>query len=104
MTILVSTSTTEVKCAKCKKVYEADVVDHIDLSEDRGMIKSLKAEGKKFEYEIFEEVPGGHSFDRMDTKIAKEIRVKIYKFLDKELNPPVKIKSVHDIMKASYLK
>lgn len=43
MTILVSTSTTEVKCAKCKKVYEADVVDHIDLSEDRGMIKSLKA-------------------------------------------------------------
>ena len=43
MTILVGTSLTEVKCSKCKNVYEADVVDHIDLSEDRDMIKSLKA-------------------------------------------------------------
>jgi phage FluMu protein Com len=40
---LVGTSLTEVKCSKCKHVYESDVVDHIDLSEDRDMIKSLKA-------------------------------------------------------------
>lgn len=40
---MVGTSLTEVKCSKCKNVYEADVVDHIDLSEDRDMIKSLKA-------------------------------------------------------------
>ena len=40
---MTSTSSTEVKCSKCKKVYEADVIDHIDLSEDRGMIKALKA-------------------------------------------------------------
>ncbi len=31
------------KCSKCKIVYESSVVDHIDLSEDREMIKSLKA-------------------------------------------------------------
>lgn len=43
MTILVSTSLAEVKCTKCKKVYETDVVDHIDLSEDRDLIKALKA-------------------------------------------------------------
>lgn len=43
MTILASTSVTEVKCSKCKHAYEADVVDHIDLSEDRDMIKPLKA-------------------------------------------------------------
>ena len=43
MTILVGTSLTEVKCSKCKIVYESSVVDHIDLSEDRDMIKSLKA-------------------------------------------------------------
>jgi predicted nucleic-acid-binding Zn-ribbon protein len=42
VTILVGTSLTEVKCSKCKNVYETDVVDHIDLSEDRDMIKSLK--------------------------------------------------------------
>lgn len=42
MTILVGTSLAEVKCSKCKNVYETDVVDHIDLSEDRDIIKSLR--------------------------------------------------------------
>ena len=42
MTILASKSLAEVKCTKCKKVYETDVVDHIDLSEDRDLIKALK--------------------------------------------------------------
>lgn len=74
----------------------------VNVLEVEHLIKSLKAEDKEFEYEIFEDIPGGHSFDRMDTKIAKEIRVKIYKFLDKYLNPPVKIKSVSDIKRASY--
>ncbi|MCK5390329.1 MAG: hypothetical protein KAJ36_07555 [Candidatus Thorarchaeota archaeon] len=36
------TSITEVKCEKCKTVYEAEVIDHIDLSEDRDIIKLLK--------------------------------------------------------------
>ncbi len=39
---MAGTSTIEVKCAKCKKVYEAPVVDHIDLSEDRDLVKGLK--------------------------------------------------------------
>ena len=52
------------------------------------LIKALKAEGKSFEYEIYQEVPGGHSFDRTDSKKAKEIRLKIYKFLAKYLKPP----------------
>jgi phage FluMu protein Com len=42
VTILASTSLAEVKCSKCKNVYEADVVDHIDLSEDRDIIKALR--------------------------------------------------------------
>ncbi len=36
------TSITEVKCEKCKTVYEAEVIDHVDLSEDREIIKLLK--------------------------------------------------------------
>ena len=36
------TSITEVKCEKCKTVYEAEVIDHVDLSEDREIIKVLK--------------------------------------------------------------
>jgi phage FluMu protein Com len=36
-------STAEIKCVKCKNVYESDVIDHIDLSEDRDLVKNLKA-------------------------------------------------------------
>ncbi|MHA1862337.1 MAG: CpXC domain-containing protein [Candidatus Thorarchaeota archaeon] len=36
------TSIIEVKCEKCKTIYEAEVIDHIDLSEDRDIIKVLK--------------------------------------------------------------
>ena len=66
------------------------------------LIQALKAEGKKFEYEIYQDLPGGHSFDRLDSKRAKEIRIKIYKFLAKYLNPPEPIKSMEDINKAAY--
>jgi hypothetical protein len=66
------------------------------------LIKALKAEGKKFEYEIFENVPGGHSFDRMDTMHAKKTRVKIYKFLAAQLKPPAPIAAVSDINAAAY--
>jgi len=74
----------------------------VNVLEVEHLIKSLKAEGKKFEYEIFKDIPGGHSFDRMDTKVAREIRLKIHKFIAKYLNPPRPINSVKDMMKAAY--
>jgi dipeptidyl aminopeptidase/acylaminoacyl peptidase len=74
----------------------------VNVLEVEHLIKSLKAEGKKFEYKIFEDIPGGHSFDRMDTMRAKEIRLEIYKFLAKNLNPQVQFTSVGDIEAASY--
>jgi hypothetical protein len=66
------------------------------------LIKSLKAENKKFEYEIYEDVEGGHSFDRIDTQTAQKIRVKIYKFLAVQLSPPNPITSVKELKKAAY--
>ena len=77
--------------------------DDVNVLEVEHLIQALKAEGKKFEYEIFKDVPGGHSFDRIDSKTAKEIRVKIYKFLAKYLDPRKLVKSVGDINKAAYL-
>lgn len=76
--------------------------EDVNVLEVEHLIKSLKAEGKKFEYEVFENLPGGHSFDRMDTKTAKEIRLKIYKFLAKYLSPPKVFNSVKDIESAAY--
>ncbi len=43
VTDLVSTSVVEVKCSKCKHTYETNVIDHIDLSQDRDLIKPLKS-------------------------------------------------------------
>jgi dipeptidyl aminopeptidase/acylaminoacyl peptidase len=74
----------------------------VNVLEVEHLIQALKAEGKKFEYEIFQDVPGGHSFDRMDTHKAKEIRVKIWKFIGGYLKPPKVLDSVADIDAAAY--
>ncbi|HEY5510578.1 MAG TPA: alpha/beta fold hydrolase [Prolixibacteraceae bacterium] len=77
--------------------------DDVNVLEVEHLIQALKAEGKKFEYEIYKDIPGGHSFDRIDSKAAKETRVKIYQFLARYLNPPKPVKNLGDINKAAYL-
>jgi dipeptidyl aminopeptidase/acylaminoacyl peptidase len=74
----------------------------VNVLEVEHLIKSLKAADKKFEYEIFQDAPGGHSFDRLDIMMAKKIRLKIYKFLAQYLNPPTPFKSVKDVSRAGY--
>ncbi len=76
--------------------------DDVYVEEVEHLIQKLKSANKIFEYEIFQEAPGGHSFDRIDTKMAKQIRMKIYKFLAKYLKPPRQFKSIGDLEKAGY--
>lgn len=76
--------------------------DDVNVLEVEHLIKSLKAEGKPFDYEIFDALPGGHSFDRMDTKIGKDIRFKIHQYLAKILNPDNPFKTLKDMHKAAY--
>ena len=76
--------------------------EDVNVLEVEHLIKSLKAEGKPFEYQIFENIPGGHSFDRMDTKTAKEIRLKIHQHLAKHLKPEHPIQTLTDLQKAAY--
>ena len=78
--------------------------DDVNVLEVEHLIKSLKADGKKFEYEIFQDVPGGHSFDRIDTKIGKEIRLKIWRFLAKYLSPNNPISNMDQMFIAAYTK
>ncbi len=62
--------------------------EDVNVFEVERLIQALKAEGKSgFEYEIFKDIPGGHTFDRMDFPRSREIRAKIWKFLAKHLNP-----------------
>ncbi len=83
-------------------IHTNTIDDDVHVEEVEHLIQELKAAGKKFEYEIFHNAAGGHSFDRIDTKLAKEIRMKIYNFLARYLNPPVKFKTLSDLEKAGY--
>lgn len=66
--------------------------EDVNVLEVEHLIKSLKAAGKPFEYKIYDNAPGGHIFNRIDTKLAKESRAEIYRFLAKYLNPPNPVK------------
>lgn len=61
--------------------------EDVNVLEVKELITALKAEGKKFEYKIYEDAPGGHQFNRLDTKLAKESRAEVYKFLAQYLKP-----------------
>jgi dipeptidyl aminopeptidase/acylaminoacyl peptidase len=62
--------------------------EDVNVLEVEHLIKSLKAAGKTFEYKIYDNAPGGHAFNRLDTKLAKDSRAEVYRFLAQYLNPP----------------
>jgi dipeptidyl aminopeptidase/acylaminoacyl peptidase len=57
----------------------------VNVVEVEALIMALKAAGKTFEHKIYPDAPGGHSFNRIDTTVAKESRQEIYAFLEKHL-------------------
>jgi dipeptidyl aminopeptidase/acylaminoacyl peptidase len=61
--------------------------EDVNVIEAERFIAALKAAGKKFEYKIYKDAPGGHEFDRLDTKLAREARHEIYVFLATYLKP-----------------
>jgi dipeptidyl aminopeptidase/acylaminoacyl peptidase len=61
--------------------------EDVNVLEVEHLIDSLKAAGKKFECKIYKDAPGGHAFNRLDTKLAKDSRAEIYRFLAQYLHP-----------------
>ncbi len=59
----------------------------VRVVEVQNLLDALKAAGKSFEYKIYEAAPGGHHFNRIDTKLARDSRAAIYEFLRKHLKP-----------------
>lgn len=59
--------------------------EDVNVLEVERLITALKAEGKKFEYKIYQDAPGGHIFNRLDTRLAHESRQEIYRFLARYL-------------------
>ncbi|MBM3796497.1 MAG: S9 family peptidase [Acidobacteria bacterium] len=61
--------------------------EDVNVLEVRRLIAALQAAGRKFEYKIYENAPGGHTFNRIDTKLACESRKEIWSFLGGILKP-----------------
>lgn len=57
----------------------------VNVVEVQSLIAALKAAGKDFEYKVYEDAPGGHSFNRMDSALARESRAEVYRFLARHL-------------------
>lgn len=66
--------------------------EDVNVLEVEHLIAALKAAGKQFEYKIYQNAPGGHAFNRLDTRLAKDSRAEIYRFLAKYLSPPNPVK------------
>jgi dipeptidyl aminopeptidase/acylaminoacyl peptidase len=59
--------------------------EDVNVMEVEHLIAALKAGGKTFEHKIYQDAPGGHAFNRLDTSLARESRKEIYAFLAKHL-------------------
>jgi dipeptidyl aminopeptidase/acylaminoacyl peptidase len=60
----------------------------VNVLEVERLIQALKAEGTSgYEFKIYQDAPGGHGFNRMDTRLAKESRAEIWRFLSPHLRP-----------------
>jgi dipeptidyl aminopeptidase/acylaminoacyl peptidase len=65
----------------------------VNVLEVERLIQALKAEGKSgFEYKIYEDAPGGHSFNRLDNQLAKQSRREIWLFLARYLTPDTPVR------------
>ena len=61
--------------------------EDVYFTEVEHLAQALKAAGKPFEYRVFEDAPGGHHMDRLDTLLAVKARADVYRFLAKHLRP-----------------
>ncbi len=76
--------------------------EDVNVYEVENMINALRARDKDFEWKIWEAIPGGHSYDRMDHKQGYEIRYQVYEFMNRYLKPSKPFKKINDLKKAAY--
>ena len=76
--------------------------DDVSVTEVQRMIDSLTFHNRAFEYKVFPKMPGAHSFERIDSMEACEIRLDTYTFLARYLNPPKPIRTIQELRKAGY--
>jgi dipeptidyl aminopeptidase/acylaminoacyl peptidase len=61
--------------------------EDVNVMEVQHLIEALRAAGRQFESKVYEAAPGGHEFNRIDTRLARESRREIWAFLARHLRP-----------------
>jgi dipeptidyl aminopeptidase/acylaminoacyl peptidase len=61
--------------------------EDVNIVEVQKLIAALQTARKNFQYRIYTNAPGGHLFNRLDTKAANESRQEIWHFLAGYLHP-----------------
>jgi len=61
--------------------------EDVNVIEVEHLIQALKAANKKFEYKVFDDAPGGHSFDAWTCRRRGRRGPKIWAFLARHLKP-----------------
>ena len=62
--------------------------EDVNVLEVERLIQALQAHGKAgFEHRIYQDAPGGHAFNRIDTTLAVESRREIWRFFAAHLRP-----------------
>lgn len=62
--------------------------EDVNVLEVERLIQALTAEGTQgFQYKIYQDAPGGHGFNRLDTPLAKASRREIWQFVARYLQP-----------------
>ena len=68
-------------------IHTNTIDEDVNVMEVQHLIEALKAAGRQFEYKVYDAAPGGHEFNRIDTRLARESRKEIWAFLAKYLRP-----------------
>ncbi len=61
--------------------------EDVNVMEVQHLLEAFKAAGKTVESKVYENAPGGHYFNMIDTKIARESRREVWAFLARVLRP-----------------
>ncbi len=83
-------------------IHTNTIDEDVHVLEVMNLVKELKYHNKDFEYRVYEDIPGGHSFDRMDHRTGRDIRFEIYQFLENYLEPPRPFRNVEQMEGAAY--
>ena len=68
-------------------IHTNTIDEDVNVMEVQHLIEALKAAGKTFDAKVYEAAPGGHEFNRIDTRLARESRKEIWAFLARYLKP-----------------